>query len=77
MSSKFLIIGTFLFRFVRCFAMAGLGYFVRGLLHADAAHMVGRNRSSRRFCELMEAAVALISLLFSPRCSAGIQAGLV
>jgi hypothetical protein len=70
MSSKFLIIGTFLFRFVRCF----WADFVRGLLRADAAHMVGLNRSSRRFCELMEAAVALISLLFSPRCSAGIQA---
>jgi hypothetical protein len=51
MSSKFLIIGTFLFRFVRCF----WADFVRGLLRADAAHMVGLNRSSRRFCELMEA----------------------
>jgi hypothetical protein len=48
--------------------------FVHGLLRADAAHMVRLNRSSRRFCELMEAEVALISQLFSPRCSAGIQA---
>jgi ABC transporter substrate binding protein len=31
---------------------------MRGLLRADAAHMVRLNRSSRRFCELMEADIA-------------------
>jgi hypothetical protein len=51
--------------------------FVRGLLRADAAHMVRLNRSSRRFCELMEAEVALISLLFSPRCAQRSNSGLI